>query len=175
MINPSIASEGELFEAYAQRRWGSSSWTGHLKQEGRKSGAPFSNWIWAPNTLKAHQLIHAAAIRFDVDTSVSNAAIFKALYEEGENISLVDTLMKIALQDLGIPSEEEVWLRKYLEDDAGAQEVKQEIQCGRGKYQISGVPFFVIQKEGDDFPPYGLSGAQNSSTFVEIFEELSTS
>lgn len=175
MIDPSITRDGELFETYAQRRWGSSSWTGRLKQEGSKDGAPFANWLYACNTLKAHELIHAASIKFNVDTSLSNAAIFKAVYEEGKNISLVDTLMKIALEDLGIPSEEEEWLRRYLENDEGAQEVRQEIQQGRSKYNISGVPFFVIEKEGDDSPPYGLSGAQKSSTFTQVFEELSSS
>jgi hypothetical protein len=32
---------GENFEAYNQRRWGSSGWTNHLKQEGREDGAMF--------------------------------------------------------------------------------------------------------------------------------------
>ena len=50
-----------------------------------------------------------------------------------------------------------------------------DIQTGRRKYQIQGVPFFVIGAvDGDESlgRPYGFSGAQDSSTFVDIFEEL---
>jgi len=177
MIAPNIKSDGEEFEPYMTKRFGSTSWTGRLKQEGSQDGAPFANWKWCCNTLKAHQLIHFASQRHDVETSVSNAAIFNAVYEEGENISLVDTLMKIATQDLGIPSDSEASLRQYLENDEGALEVKQEIRRGQGKYKISGVPFFVIEKDDDDgdSPPYGLSGAQKQSTFTRVFEELSNS
>lgn len=179
MIAPNIRNEGEEFEPYMNRRFGSTSWTKRLKQEGRLDGAPFANWKWCSNTLKAHQLIQYANQRHDVDTSTSNAALFKALYEEGENIGLVDTLLEIAQKDLGIATSEseESSLRQYLQEDQGAMEVKQEIQSGQAKYKISGVPFFIIEKEGDEdsSPPYGLSGAQKPSTFTRVFEELNHS
>lgn len=169
MIAPGMDPSGEDFEAYAQRRWGSSAWTSRLREQGSKDGAPFSNWKWATNTLKAHQLVEFASIH-GVDTGTSNAALFHALYEEGLNISLTNVLVDMGVSKLGLPRKE---LQSYLEKDEGKQVVQREIQRSQQKYQVSGVPFFVIRKEGNDGQqPYGMSGAQSSHTFKEIFEEL---
>jgi len=177
MIDPGTNINGEEFEAYNQRRWGSSGWTNHLKSEGRKDGANFANWNWWPNTMKAHCLVNFAHERYNVDTSMSNAAIFHALYEEGMNVSLIDTLVKVGTERLGLPEDE---LRQYLEAGEGERGVKNEIKTGRNMYDISGVPFFVIERADDDDDddegdgrPYGLSGAQSANTFLRIFEELS--
>ena len=172
MIDPNVSQNGEEFESYNIRRWGSSSWTHHLKSEGRTDGANFVNWQWWPHTLKAHQLIHYVEQRYGVSTSESNAAIFEHLYEQGQNVSLVETLVKIAVQDLKVPEEEGQVLKEYLERNEGAEQVEEEIRQGRKKYNISGVPLFIIQKEDGGGRPYGLSGAQKSSAFLEVFEEL---
>mmetsp|Transcript_8044 Transcript_8044/g.15158 ORF Transcript_8044/g.15158 Transcript_8044/m.15158 type:complete len:179 (+) Transcript_8044:294-830(+) len=169
--------QGEDFETYNIRRWGSSSWTQHLKKEGRKSGANFSNWKWWPNTIKAHCLIKYAAENYGVDTSRSNEEIFHRLYEKGENISLVDTLVDIGVQSLYIPAERADELRYYLESGQGEQDVRAEIQRGQKMYRISGVPFFVIESvteddRGSGSRPFALSGAQEKQVFLEIFNEL---
>ena len=57
IIDPNTKTNGEEFEAYNIRRWGSSGWTHGLKRSGRKVGANFNNWKTWPNTLRAHQLI----------------------------------------------------------------------------------------------------------------------
>lgn len=109
-------------------------------------------------------------------TSECNAAIFHAMYEQGENVSLTETLVKIATTQLGLPETESQQLRTYLDNNAGSKAVMKEIQEGRKKYNISGVPFFVIgarQNEQNIGRPYGFSGAQNSETFQDIFRELS--
>lgn len=170
MIDPSIAIDGVDMEEYCTRRWGSSNWTNRLREEGRKSGAPFENWKWIANTMKSHRLVKFANERYGVDTGVANSAIFKALYEEGKNISLVDALVDIG-RDLNLQNENE--LREFLESDEGENEVKAEIEKGRRTYKISGVPFFVIEPERSGVKPYGLSGAQEKETFLEIFEEFS--
>lgn len=51
-IDPGTATQGEEFETYCRRRWGSSGWTNHLRQQGKKDGALFADWKWWPNTLK---------------------------------------------------------------------------------------------------------------------------
>jgi predicted DsbA family dithiol-disulfide isomerase len=172
IIDPNIDPGGEGFESYNIRRWGSSSWTHHLKQEGRKSGANFANWKWWPNTMKAHCLVKFASERYDVDTSKSNEEIFHSLYEKGENISLIDCLVNIGVENLNLPIEAE--LRAYLESGEGEKEVREEMQRGRRKYQISGVPFFVIESgnENSRSTPYGLSGAQRKEAFLEVFKEI---
>lgn len=169
MIDPQTNPSGEEFEAYNVRRWGSSGWTRHLKSEGRKDGATFKKWTWWPNTSKAHQLVLFAE-RSGIDTSTSNHALFEAVYKKGENISLIDVLVHVGSETLSLPPAE---LRQFLENDEGRREVVNEIQTGRQKYRISGVPYFIIGKEGSSELPYGLSGAQSSRTFMQYFEELS--
>ena len=182
IIDPNTKTDGEEFEAYNIRRWGSSGWTHGLKRSGRKVGANFQSWKTWPNTLRAHQLIaYITNPERNVDdkptTSECNAAIFNAMYECGENVSLVDTLVNIGTDRLGVAANEVDDLRLHLENNVGAKYVMKDIQTGRKRYQIQGVPFFVIgavdgkQSLGR---PYGFSGAQDSSTFVDIFEELAT-
>ena len=108
-------------------------------------------------------------------TSECNAAIFDAMYERGENVSIVDTLVKIGTECLGVSPHEVDDLKNHLENNVGAKDVMKDIQTGRRRYQIQGVPFFVIGAvEGEESlgRPYGFSGAQDSSTFIDIFEEL---
>jgi len=169
MIDPNTNINGEEFEAYNRRRWGGSGWTSQLKQEGRKDGAMFNNWMWWPNTMKSHQLVKLADEKFGVPTNKCNAALFHALYEEGKNISLLDVLVQIGKDELGIPEND---VRTYLQNEEGADDVRAEIDSGRRMYGISGVPYFVINREGSSEKPYGLSGAQKTKSFVEVFEQL---
>jgi len=159
------------FEAYNKRRWGSSSWTGRLIQMGRKHGANFSNWKWWPNTTKCHQFI-ALMNKNGISTHACNAAIFEAMYEEGQNVSLAEVLAKIAADklDVRLASEEIV---RYLEEDTDSRkEMGREISEGRAKYDISGVPFFVVGRTDSDRQPYGMSGAQDPATLRRVFENL---
>ncbi|CAB9524147.1 DSBA-like thioredoxin domain [Seminavis robusta] len=173
MIDPGTKREGEEYLAYNRRRWGGDGWTHSMKREGRKIGANFDNWKWWPNTTKAHQLVSYFAQRGG-DTSRSNQALFEALYEEGKNLSLIDTLVEIAVEKLDLPPSEREDLRAFLAQDKAANEVQHEIDQGRRKYRISGVPYFVIGKKnrGKGEKPYGFSGAQPPETFLEIFQEL---
>jgi predicted DsbA family dithiol-disulfide isomerase len=168
MIDPSISVDGEDLEAYCVRRWGSSAWINRLKVEGGKSGAPFAHWKYACHTLKAHRLIKYAHDKHNIHTSTSNAAIFKALYEEGKNISSVDVLVEIGHNVLQLPKTNE--LKIYLEGHQDEQSIKDEMRNYSIKYNITGVPLFVI--EGADGTPYGLSGAQPKEAFLQIFQEL---
>jgi len=132
---------------------------------------------WWPNTFKAHQLVAYFAQKKkngEDSTSHSNRALFEALYEEGKNLSSIDTLVQVAVEKLGLPVEEQDDLRSFLETDRAGQDVMRDIEEGRQKYRISGVPFFVIETSprGPGQRPYGFSGAQPPSTFLEIFEEL---
>jgi len=179
MIDPNTKKDGEEFESYNIRRWGSSGWTQGLKRSGRQVGADFNNWVTWPNTLKAHQLIAFVTrpgrqATNKPSTSECNAVIFDAMYECGENISLVDTLVKIGRERLGVAEGE--GLRAHLDNNVGAKEVMREIQAGRKTYGISGVPYFIVaavERESRVVgTPYAFSGAQDSSTFVEMFEEL---
>lgn len=89
-------------------------------------------------------------------------------------------MVDIATRELGVTEGEVSDLRSHLENNVGAKDVMREIQSGRRRYGIKGVPFFVVESSGDgdgagSGRPYGFSGAQDPSAFVEIFEELAGS
>jgi predicted DsbA family dithiol-disulfide isomerase len=169
-IDPGTALNGEDFEAYCRRRWGGSGWTNHLKREGSRDGASFWNWKWWPNTTRAHQWILYGVEKHGADTDRLNSVLFQALYEDGQNISLVETLVALGRTEFSDCDADD--LRDYLENNKGKVAVQQEIAEGRTKYNIRSVPFFVIGLEGSPAIPYGLSGAQPASAFQTIFEEL---
>jgi predicted DsbA family dithiol-disulfide isomerase len=168
-IDPGTDLKGETVEAYCRRRWGGDGWTNHLKSEGRKDGAIFAQWKWWPATSKAHQLVQYCAQKKICSTDHINELLFQAEYERGENISLVECLAKVG-QEAGVLNVDD--LRRYLRQDEGRATVEQEIESGRRRYGISGVPFFIISGRDSSRRPHGLSGAQGTDTFVELFEEL---
>lgn len=167
IIDPGTEPEGEEYLAYNRRRWGSDGWTRGMKAQGREEGAPFANWKWWPATIQCHRLIKFAEDR-GVSSSDSNAAIFHALYEEGKNVSGSEVLADVAVE-LGLAREEAL---TYLESDDDRDAVLQQIQEGRSRYNIKGVPFFVVGPEDKSQRPYGLSGAQDSDSLLEIFREF---
>jgi len=175
MIDPGTDPKGEDMEAYCRRRWGSSGWTRSMISQGKKDGARFDNWKWWPHTLKAHQLVHYCAVKHNICSSGKvNQVLFQFEYERGENISNVATLVAIG-RELGIQEETTIEdLKQYLSNDMGKKEVKEEIAIGGQRYGISGVPFFIVgRNQNNNGPrPQVLSGAQNSETFLQLFQEL---
>jgi predicted DsbA family dithiol-disulfide isomerase len=171
MIDPGTNVNGETVENYCRRRWGGAGWTNNLKSEGRKDGAKFANWKWWPHTLKAHQLVQYCADQEDnnITTDKVNESLFRAEYENGENISEVDALVRIGTE-LGVQHPNELSI--YLTDDQGKIKVQKEIALGRQRYRISSVPFFIVRTDNSP-SPYELSGAQKSETLLDLFQELS--
>lgn len=60
----------------------------------------------------------------------------------------------------------------YLRGKDGQEEVLQEYQKGVQEHSISGVPYYIISREGSK-AKVTLSGAQPAEAFVEAFEALS--
>ena len=160
---------------------GGSGWTDDLRrnrnsrqgeEEYDNPPAPsFANWKWWPHTGRAHQWVLYGIERHGTDSDRLNAVLFRALYEEGANLSLVETLVELGRKVF--PNCNAAALRDYLLHNQGHGQVQQEIAEGRLKYKIRSVPYFVIGTlDGSDRRPYGFSGAQPSSTFTDIFREL---
>jgi predicted DsbA family dithiol-disulfide isomerase len=187
-IDPGTNLNGEALHDYCRRRFGGSSVTDRVMVEGRKDGAHFANWQWWPSTGRAHQLVQYCGPKGkDVCSSDRvNALLFQAEYEKGENVSLVDVLVRIG-QEAGLPDSSVGDLRQYLTENCGKADVEADIALGRQRYSIKSVPYFIVSSDesggesGADRPnrshrrPYGLSGAQSSDTFVDLFEELTSS
>jgi predicted DsbA family dithiol-disulfide isomerase len=173
-LDASTAEFGEDFDAYCKRRWGGSEWTNHLRQQGQPDGALFGKWIYWSNTLRAHQWIQYGVEHHQASTDACNATLFRALYEEGLNISDVETLVRLGKVQFG-ESCDETSLCDYLTHNRGKEHVLAEMETYKKRYKISSVPRFVITKVNDgndDTKSFELSGAQPARAFTEVFEEL---
>lgn len=166
IIDPGTKPEGEEYIAYNKRRWGGDGWTASLRRRGRECGANFRNWRWWPATLRAHCLADLASSK-GLDSSHVQQVLFEALYEEGVNVSSSEALVDLAEERLGLDRDE---VLAHLNSRSSKQGVLRDIQNGRRKYNISGVPYFVVT--GPDVGPYVFSGALPSDQFLEMFQEL---
>ena len=89
-------------------------------------------------------------------------------YEDGANVSELETLIKIAAE-LGIPNAE-----TYLTSEEDIVLVQKQAREASGM-GISGVPFFVAYNSADDSSePVTMSGAQPPKAFVQCIRQLAT-
>lgn len=80
-------------------------------------------------------------------------------FEEGIDVSNINILRKIS-------NECEVKLSDNFFNEEGDKEIQQFAYQLANQYDISGVPFFIINNK------YVLSGAQDSKTFIKIFRKI---
>ncbi len=109
------------------------------------------------NTFDAHRLIHLGK-KHGIQDAVKER-LMKAYFVEGEAISEVDTLVKLA-SEVGMDPAE---ARAVLESNEFADEVRADERRAR-MFGITGVPFFAIDEK------FGISGAQPSEVFSEALE-----
>jgi predicted DsbA family dithiol-disulfide isomerase len=177
-IDPNTNINGEDVEQYNIRRWGSSSWTHHLRSEGAKDGATFINWKWWPNTLRAHQFIQYCScsssslssedsnnnVTKQYTTDELNNILFVSLYENGKNISNVNELVAIAKEyNICTTTEQIQQLYNYLQNNIGSTLIQNEIQFNKRKYNIRSVPYFIISSSSTETHPQGNSSSKNNS------------
>lgn len=191
---------GEPLEDYCQRRFGGAVGGRIDMFRSEADGARFSDWKWWPNTSKAHQLVQYCESNGISSTDRVNALLFQAEYERGENISLVDVLVRVGqeakdeISSSSSSNDNEIEngnggsnmddLKRYLTKDEGKAQVERDIAHGRQQYGISGVPYFIVSADEQvdsskssssrrrQRRPTGFSGAQASETFLELFEEI---
>lgn len=143
----------------------------HMTQVFAELGIKYSLGGNTGNTFDSHRIAEWAKDKYgkkkqdDVMTAMFDRYFSKEQYL-GDHKVLVS-----AVEEAGLPGAE---AQAVLKDP---QQYKQTVETELGtarKYQVSGVPFFVIHppEEKGGARPYGLSGAQESSTFVQIFEEF---
>ncbi|HWL01694.1 MAG TPA: DsbA family oxidoreductase [Microbacteriaceae bacterium] len=112
-------------------------------------------------TLKAHELLHfAKAHGKQVEMK---ERLMQAYFERGEHVGRIDDLVRIA-GEVGL---EENAVRAALESGEFAAAVQEDISAARD-IGVQGVPFFVFDMK------YGVSGAQESATFLEVLENVKT-
>lgn len=111
------------------------------------------------STFDAHRLTHMAEA--SGKRAETTALLFKAYFEEGEDLADPATLVRVGSK-VGLP-ESEVMSR--LRDGAYADSVRAEVQQAI-TLGIRGVPFFLIDGR------LGISGAQATDTFLSALRRI---
>ncbi len=113
------------------------------------------------NTIKAHGLIHyAKAQGRQLDMK---ERLLKAYFLDGRHVGRIEDLADLAAE-IGLDRAEVV---RVLTDETYLADVKADV-AQASEYGIQGVPFFVIDGK------YGVSGAQDATTFANVLEQVRT-
>ena len=163
MIDPATKADGERYMDYNRRRWGGDGWTRSMKAMGRDEGAPYANWVWWPNTTHCGRLLLLAEKHGLADKVVG--ILYRLCYEEGENVSLRETVAKAAIE-ANVPGGEE-----YVNSDRGLLELSQALRgnaSGANGQAIRSAPTFQLSvgRASTSF-----SGAQDTETWISILEQ----
>lgn len=110
------------------------------------------------NSFDAHRLIQLAKTHNKGDEA--EECLFKAYFSEGKNTADHSTLIQLGAE-AGLDKNE---VEKMLNENSFTTEVQKDISEAR-KLGINAVPFFLIDRK------YGISGAQQSETFLEALNK----
>lgn len=112
------------------------------------------------NTVKAHELLHLA--KAHGRQLEMKEALLQAYFLDGGHVGRIPDLADLAA-GIGLDRDEVV---AALESNRYLPDVKADV-AQASAYGINGVPFFVFDGK------YGVSGAQETETFVRVLEQLS--
>lgn len=110
------------------------------------------------NSFDAHRLIQFAKTKNRGDEA--EEILFKAYFSEGKNTADFSTLVQLGTE-IGLDKDE---LEKMLAGNEFANEVQNDVREAQ-ELNIYAVPFFVIDRK------YGISGAQQTETFLEALNK----
>lgn len=113
------------------------------------------------NTKKAHELLHWAK-QFGKQVQLKER-LMSAHFEEGLHVGRLEVLAQLAAE-VGL---DRALALEVLESGKFAGAVADDISQA-STYGITGVPFFVIDGK------FGLSGAQETATFLEVLEKAAS-
>lgn len=165
-LNPTMPPEGMDRREYLEAKFGGKEGAvrvyGGIAQAAEAAGVEinFEGIKRTPSTLNAHRLLHWAALEGKQNAVVDR--LFKAYFQEGQDISDVDTLVDIAA-NAGMDAEV---TRRLLDSDADAKDIQDRDAAARER-GVSGVPCFVIGNH------YVVQGAQDTDLWEKVISELS--
>jgi predicted DsbA family dithiol-disulfide isomerase len=165
-LNPDMPAQGVNQKAYLTDKFGSEDRydqiTNHTTQVAATEGLTFNfdKQNTSPNTRKAHAIVQLAKLK-GKDLAVIED-LFKAYFTDGVDLTDDKNLIALAVQ-AGIERED---LELLLADKNSLIRIAA-LEKEMSKLGISGVPFYIINSK------YGISGAQSSETFMQVFKEVS--
>ena len=154
-LNPDMPAGGMDRRAYLEAKFGGADGAaevyGRIEDAARAAGLSihFDRIERTPNTLDAHRLIHWAGLEGRQTATVTR--LFKAYFENGEDIGDRDVLLDIA-EGVGL---DRAMTERLLDSDADPRE--------RG---VTGVPTFVIANT------HVVPGAQPPELWNQVLNEL---
>ena len=163
-LNPQLKEEGILRQDYITNKFGEGANSEIIYERVRLAGEAvglkmnFDKIIMQPNSSKMHSLIYAAKeTNRDIEL-IEN--FFKAFFIDGMNLTDFEIVSKVA-SDSGLDSET---INGVFHDNLFEKFVQEDIIMSK-KYNITGVPFYVI----DD--SIGISGAQPPEVIVDAINQ----
>ena len=163
-LNPQLKQEGILRKDYITNKFGEGANSEVIYERVRLAGEAvgltmnFDKIIIQPNSSKMHSLIYAAKeTNRDIEL-IEN--FFKAFFIDGMNLTDFEIVSKVA-SDSGLDSET---INGVFHDNLFEKFVQEDIIMSK-KYNITGVPFYVI----DD--SIGISGAQPPEVIVDAINQ----
>ena len=163
-LNPEVPSEGQPFDVFLTRRFGSPANVEpvlkHLTAEGKMAGIDFrfDKIGHVPNTIRVHQVMQLAET-LGVDQSAVAEDILSAFFEQGRNIGDRGELIDIA-HTHGISADD---VNMAIDSDP----IKQLVLTREGQVRSSGmvgVPGFLVNRR------LLIVGAQPSDVIVNAFD-----
>lgn len=164
-LNPDTPPEGEPYLPFLVQKFGGRERVEAIWQRIREIGASlgidyqFEKIQIRANTLLAHRLIHWAQQRGDASKLVEG--LFKAQFEQGENVSDRTILAKVATA-CGYDQTE---VLSHLDSDDDAALVQAMEQEARG-WGVSSVPTFVFDRKS------GIQGAEEPTVLANEIKQL---
>lgn len=163
-LNPQLKEEGILRKDYITNKFGEGANSEIIYERVRLAGESvglkmnFDKIIMQPNSSKMHSLIYAAKeTNRDIELTEN---FFKAFFVNGMNLTDFEIVSKVA-SDSGLDSET---INGVFHDNLFEKFVQEDIIMSK-KYNITGVPFYVI----DD--SIGISGAQPPEVIVDAINQ----
>lgn len=164
-LHPDMPVEGADRKEFIAKKFGSDERARELYQNIEQAGAAigvdfnFSKITRSPNTLNSHRLIKWAASADAQDEIVE--ILFRRFFMDGEDLGDTEVLVQAAAE-AGMDT---TIVRDLLNSNQDLDMVAQEDARAR-EMGVSGVPFFIVDEK------YAVSGAQDSSVFLQIIEKI---
>ena len=161
MIDPGTKADGEEYMAYNRRRWGGDGWTTSMRAMGAREGAPYANWKTWPNTTHASRMLMRAE-QYELGDALIER-LYRMCYEEGENVSLRETVARAA-SEVGVPGAAE-----YMASDQGLAELEAQLRGAKaGGKRVSAAPTFSLRAGA---AAGVFSGAQDTAQWLSMLEQ----
>lgn len=174
-LNPDMAPEGEPLHDHIARKYGPSaaakfgSPESPLNAAGQKCEPPisFNATRRMVNTLDAHRVVEYCKKTTPELEDQLMEVLFKSYFESAEDVSQ-RSILKQCAGEAGLDAEK---VASFLETNELSNETQQSAWSWSRK-GVSGVPFFVFPREGQQ--PMGFSGAQPPEVILQVIKEVSS-